>query len=88
MRTYVCGGESGTARSRDRRNDLGGCPNELHDWPLPEGYTDADLEAHWRLRNRWSNPRCAECRKFGWRPGKLTELHIRRPADHPREDTR
>lgn len=87
MRTYVCGGESGTARSRDRRNDLAGCPNDLHDWPPPEGYTDAAVEAGWRLRNRWSNPRCPDCKRFGWRPGKLTELHIRRPADHPREDT-
>ena len=77
----ICGGGSGTGSRRDPSNDLDGCPNALHDWPLPSGYVDADIEAHWRLRNRWTNKRCPDCRKYGWLPGKLTELHVRRPAE-------
>lgn len=74
---FICGGESGTAGRRARDDK---CPNALHDWPLPIGYNDADLEAHWRLRNRWSNKRCPDCQKYGWIPGKLTDRHICRPA--------
>jgi len=72
---FICGGDAGTARRRD--DD---CPNALHDWPLPIGYTDADIEAHWRLRNRWANVRCPDCRLYGWRPGRLTDAHVRRPV--------
>lgn len=50
---YICGGEVGTDRVRDRRNDCEGCPSHLHDWPLPQGYVDASVEAGWRLRNGW-----------------------------------
>ena len=72
---FICGGDVGTAH---RRED--DCPNTLRDWPLPTGYVDADVEAHWRLRNRWSNVRCPDCRLYGWRPGKLTDAHVRRPV--------
>ena len=72
---FICGGDVGTAH---RRSD--DCPNTLHDWPLPIGYTDADIEAHWRLRNRWSNVRCPDCRLYGWLPGRLTDANVRRPV--------
>ena len=37
---YICGGESGSGSRRDPRNDLDGCPNVLHHWPLPSEYVD------------------------------------------------
>ena len=76
----ICGGQRGTANQRDPNNDHDGCPSPLHDWPLPSGYCDAADEAGWRLRNGWRNPRCSQCKKYGWSPGKLTDVHVRRPA--------
>lgn len=73
--TYVCGGEEGTAR--ERQTD---CRNEVHDWPEPVGYIDASVEADWRLKHGWSNVPCPWCPRYGWRPGNLTEQHVRRPA--------
>jgi hypothetical protein len=72
---YICGGQRGTAAAREDK-----CASPLHDWPLPSGYVDAAEEAAWRLANRWSNTRCAVCDLYGWGPGRLTELHVRRPA--------
>ena len=72
---YICGGSRGTARERDED-----CPNTLHDWPTPPGILDACDEAGWRLRNGWANPKCPHCGRYGWRPGKVTEHHIPRPA--------
>ena len=74
---FICGGESGTGRHRDLTNR---CPSVLHDWPPPLGYSDAEDEAMWRLRNHWKNPRCPDCETFGWVPGKITDAHVRRPA--------
>ncbi len=78
---YICGGQRGTARTRDPLRDLDGCPNTLHDWPLPTGYGDAADEAGWRLRNHWRNVRCPECKRYGWIAGKLTDDHVRRPVE-------
>lgn len=75
---FICGGESDTARQRDRENR---CPSVLHDWPLPRGYVDAETEAMWRLRNGWRNPRCHDCEMFGWVAGKTTAEHVRRPVE-------
>lgn len=46
----------------------GDCPNPLHDHPLPLGYIEAGEVARKRLRKRWSEKRCPDCRLFGWIP--------------------
>lgn len=46
--TFICGGDE-TPGPRDA------CPNALHDYPLPTGYTDASEVAYHRLYKRWSN---------------------------------
>jgi len=73
-RAIICGGEIGTSRQRDTD-----CPSDLHDWPEPRGYVDFFEEMSWRSRNGWHSAKCRACGKYGWRPGKLTEAHVRRP---------
>jgi hypothetical protein len=64
---YLCGGDYGRLDPRAE------CPNALHDWPLPAGYTDSFEVAEARLRNRWSNRRCPDCGRYGWAPGRKTD---------------
>jgi len=61
---YICGGD-------DRPGPRDTCPNTLHDWPLPAGYTDAAQAAGSRLRRGWVNKRCPDCQLYGWVPGRL-----------------
>ncbi len=62
--TFICGGDFTALQPR------GDCSNALHDWPLPSGYVDASDMAAARLQQGWSNPRCPDCRLFGWLPGR------------------
>jgi hypothetical protein len=62
---YLCGGDL-TSGPRDA------CPDPLHDFPLPAGYTDASEAADSRLRHRWTQRRCPACGLYGWRPGDPT----------------
>lgn len=64
---HICGGDYTNLQPR------GECPNELHDYPLPDGYGDAHEVAGARIRNRWSNRKCRQCGLFGWAPGRITE---------------
>lgn len=73
-RVIICGSERGTGPRSDTD-----CPNRLHDWPLPIGYSDAADEARWRLRHGWANNRGPDCGLYGRRPGQLTD-HERREA--------
>lgn len=57
---YLCGGDTTPG---PRGTD---CPSRLHDHPLPSFYCDAADEAARRLRDRWSNRRCAKCGLYGW----------------------
>ena len=68
MRTavYVCGGDY------DHLEVRSACPDVLHDWPLPQGYTDAAEVAASRLGHGWHNVRCARCGLYGWTPGRPT----------------
>jgi hypothetical protein len=58
---HLCGGDTAPAFHRDSD-----CPDSLHDWPLPSGYTDAAEEAARRLARRWANRRCRHCGLYGW----------------------
>lgn len=60
-RWHICGGDL-TSGPRDD------CPDELHDYPLPAGYTDASEAAARRLYKLWTQARCAGCGLYGWRP--------------------
>ena len=73
MNMFICGGESGTHVKRRT-----GCPDPLHDWPEPIGYTDAHVEATWRLNHGWRQRKCGTCGRYGWLPGRRTEKHVRR----------
>lgn len=61
--TYLCGGDT---RPGPREE----CPDPLHDYPLPSGYTDAAETASRRLARGWANVRCRACGLYGWRPGR------------------
>lgn len=50
-----------------------GCPNALHDHPLPSGYGDAARVADQRLYRRWSNTKCPACGLYGWTPPAFGE---------------
>lgn len=69
---FVCGGNYERLQARS------GCPNVLHDFPLPDGYVEASEVADARLRARWRNPRCADCGLYGWVPSAATP-----PSTHP-----
>lgn len=60
---YLCGGDL-------RPGKRGDCPDDLHDFPLPSGYTDAAEEAASRLARGWVQRRCPQCRLYGWIPGR------------------
>ena len=59
---YICGGDYRLLQSRED------CPNPLHDWPLPGGYSDSFEVANARLAARWSSKRCPDCGLYGWIP--------------------
>lgn len=59
---FICGGDYQHLENRST------CPNAVHDWPLPAGYSDASEVAGARLRNRWTNKRCPTCGLYGWIP--------------------
>lgn len=61
------------------------CPNELHNWPLPDGYIEAHDVAMSRLRRRWASVRCSECGKYGWRPGQINPETDVLSAPNPKE---
>jgi hypothetical protein len=46
------------------------CPDELHDYPLPDGYVDAGEAAMSRLARGWVQRKCPRCRLYGWVPGR------------------
>jgi hypothetical protein len=64
---FICGGNYTLLQDR------GDCPNPLHDYPLPDGYGEASDVAAARIRNRWSNRRCPDCKLYGWAPGRITD---------------
>lgn len=63
---YICGGNYSLLQQRVS------CPNTLHDWPLPDGYSDAHDVANARIANRWDSQRCPDCGIYGWTPGRET----------------
>lgn len=63
--TYLCGGTNTPLQPRDP------CPNPLHNWPLPQGYTDAGEMAGSRLAHGWTNTRCPDCGLYDWTPGQF-----------------
>lgn len=63
-RVYLCGGDM---RPGPRETD---CPDPLHDFPLPSGYSEASEEANSRLNRGWNNTRCDRCGRYGWSPGQ------------------
>lgn len=65
---YVCGGAYHLIEPRS------GCPNSLHDWPLPLGYVDAGEMAASRLSQGWRNVRCRTCNVYGWVQGRMGGL--------------
>lgn len=69
---YICGGDF------DRLEQRSTCPDALHDFPLPEGYTDAAEVAASRLNHGWRNARCPRCGMYGWGPGRPTPYDDRR----------
>ena len=60
-KVFLCGGDM----SPGPRDD---CPDPVHDFPLPSGYSDAHEVAERRLRKRWRNVRCRTCQLYGWEP--------------------
>lgn len=56
----ICGGDY--ARLQER----GDCPNSLHDWPLPDGYNEAEEVARSRISQGWTQKRCPDCELYGW----------------------
>ena len=74
---YLCGGNYALL---DKRSD---CPNALHDWPLPNGYSEAVDVASARLLNGWRNQKCLDCGYYGWapsskRPESTNPIHVTR----------
>jgi transcriptional regulator with XRE-family HTH domain len=62
---FVCGGDFRSGKRDD-------CPDELHDYPLPNGYADAHEMAASRLAKGWQSVRCKACGLYGWIPGHPT----------------
>lgn len=78
QRVFLCGGDETPGPRAD-------CPNELHDWPLPAGYSDSHAVANRRLRNKWRTRKCPDCKLYGWEPGEDADESDRRHYGESRD---
>lgn len=79
--TRLCVVDYGTLQDR------GDCPHVLHDWPLPDGYVEADEVALSRVAQGWRQRQCPDCHLWGWPdPPKVMRGKAENPVRVPSKE--